>query len=50
VANEIRRGGEPLPDIALPAQAWPPDEGQHVATEAQEAPTGQCAGHDDAEP
>jgi hypothetical protein len=49
VANEVRRGGKPLPDVALPAQAWPPGEGQHVLAEADQAPTYECSGDDDAE-
>jgi hypothetical protein len=49
VANEVRRVGEALLDIAVPAQGGPTDEGQHVTAEAQKAPTGQCAGDDDAE-
>ena len=49
MANEVRRGGEPLPDVAVPAQGRPPGEGQHVMAEAHEAPARECAGDGNAE-
>ena len=49
MANEVRRGSEPLLDVAVPAQGRPPGEGQHVVAEAHQAPAGEGAGDGDAE-
>jgi hypothetical protein len=49
VPNEIGRGCDALLDVAVPAQARPPHEGQHVMAEADEAPACECAGDGDAE-
>ena len=49
MANEVRRGCEPLLDVAVPAQGRPPGEGQDVVAQADQAPARERAGDDDAE-
>ena len=49
VANEVRRGCEPLLDVAVPAQARPPREGEDVVAEADQAAARERARDNDAE-
>jgi hypothetical protein len=49
VPNECRRGCNALLDVAVPAQARPSHEGQHVMAETDQAPARECTGDGDAE-